>query len=132
MYLRTSQLSGRIIYIDGLLPWSPRGGDHQPAVAAASDRRQDPARRRTMLTLSSTHGEQQAARRAYVRIAQFCAQLRVKAERLDAVQRWYRILSEALQRYLRGRQQTPPAHLQSVGPPINGCAAKPRGNCRQG
>jgi hypothetical protein len=68
----------------------------------------------TMLTVSSTHGEQQAARRAYVRIAQFFAQLRVKAEQLDAVQRWYRILSEALRRYLRGRQLTPPAHPQSA------------------
>jgi hypothetical protein len=35
---------------------------------------------RTTLTVSSTHGEQQAARRAYVRIAQFFAQLREKAE----------------------------------------------------
>jgi hypothetical protein len=51
---------------------------------------------RTTLTVSSTHGEQQAARRAYVRIAQFFAQLREKAEQLDTVQRWYRILSEAL------------------------------------
>jgi hypothetical protein len=51
---------------------------------------------RTTLTVSSTHGEQQAARRAYVRIAQFFAQLREKAEQLDTAQRWYRILSEAL------------------------------------
>ena len=64
--------------------------------------------------MSSTHGEQQAARRAYVRIAQFFAQLREKAEQLDTVQRWYRILSEALRRYLRGRQLTPPARLQSA------------------
>src|SRR5215472_10069769 len=69
---------------------------------------------RTTLTVSSTHGEQQAARRAYVRIAQFFAQLREKAEQLDAVQRWYRILSEALRRYLQGRQLTPPARLQPV------------------
>ena len=69
---------------------------------------------RTTLMVSSTHGEQQAARRAYVRIAQFFAQLREKAEQLDTVQRWYRILSEALRRYLRGRQLTPPARLQSA------------------
>jgi len=34
------------------------------------------------------------------------------AEQLDAVQRWYRILSEALRKYLRGRQLIPPARLQ--------------------
>jgi len=59
---------------------------------------------RTTLSVSSTHGEQQTARRAYLRIARFFAGLREKAEQLDAVQRWYRILSEALRKYLRGRQ----------------------------
>jgi hypothetical protein len=52
------------------------------------------------------------ARRAYLRIARFFASLRAKAEQLDAVQRWYRILSEALRKYLRGRQLIPPARLQ--------------------
>jgi hypothetical protein len=33
--------------------------------------------------------------------------LREKAEQLDAVQRWYRILSEALRRYLSGRLTDP-------------------------
>jgi hypothetical protein len=51
-------------------------------------------------------------RRAYLRIARFFASLRAKAEQLDAVQRWYRILSEALRKYLRGRQLIPPARLQ--------------------
>jgi hypothetical protein len=67
---------------------------------------------RTTLSVSSTHGEQQMARRAYLRIARFFAGLRAKAEQLDAVQRWYRILSEALRKYLRGRQLIPPARLQ--------------------
>src|SRR5246500_2219405 len=67
---------------------------------------------RTTLSVSSTHGEQQTARRAYLRIARFFAGLREKAEQLDAVQRWYRILSEALRKYLHGRQLTPPARLQ--------------------
>jgi hypothetical protein len=67
---------------------------------------------RTTLSVSSTHGEQQTARRAYLRIARFFAKLREKAEQLDAVQRWYRILSEALRKYLRGRQLIPPARLQ--------------------
>src|SRR5690348_3072130 len=67
---------------------------------------------RTTLSVSSTHGEQQTARRAYLRIARFFAGLREKAEQLDAVQRWYRILSEALRKYLHGRQLIPPARLQ--------------------
>jgi hypothetical protein len=62
--------------------------------------------------VSSTHGEQQRAWRAYLRIARFFAGLREKAEQLDAVQRWYRILSEALRKYLRGRQLVPPARLE--------------------
>jgi len=33
---------------------------------------------------------------------------------LDPVQRWYRILSEALKRYLKGRQLDPPLRLASV------------------
>ncbi len=48
----------------------------------------------------------------FLRIARFFAGLRAKAEQLDAVQRWYRILSEALRKYLRGRQLIPPARLQ--------------------
>jgi len=67
---------------------------------------------RTTLSVSSTHGEQQTARQAYLRIARFFASLRAKAEQLDAVQRWYRILSEALRKYLHGRQLIPPARLQ--------------------
>jgi hypothetical protein len=67
---------------------------------------------RTTLSESSTHGEQQVARRAYLRIARFFASLRAKAEQLDAVERWYRILSEALRKYLRGRQLIPPVRPQ--------------------
>src|SRR5437764_6932993 len=64
------------------------------------------------LTISSAHGEQRKARRAYVRIAGFFAQLRRTAEQMDPVQRWYRILSEALRRFLHGRQLIPPARLE--------------------
>jgi hypothetical protein len=71
--------------------------------------------------VSSTHGEQQTARRAYLRIAHFFAGLRAKAEQLDTVQRWYRILSEALRKYLRGRQLIPSARLQPGGPARYGC-----------
>jgi hypothetical protein len=60
------------------------------------------------LTVSSTHGEQHLARCAYLRIAGFVARLRQNAEQLDALGRWYRILSEALRHYLHGRQLEPP------------------------
>ena len=63
------------------------------------------------LKISSTHGEQHKARRAYLRIARFLATLHQTAEQLDPVQRWYRILSEALKRYLKGRQLDPPRRL---------------------
>jgi hypothetical protein len=63
------------------------------------------------LTITSTHGEQRKARRAYLRIAGFLARLRQTAEQLDPVQRWHRILSEALKRYLKGRQLDPPLRL---------------------
>src|SRR5262249_57192121 len=67
---------------------------------------------RTTLSVSSTHGEQQTARRAYLRIARFFASLRAKAEQLDPVQRWYCVLSEALRKYLHGPQLIPPARPQ--------------------
>jgi len=51
------------------------------------------------------------ARVAYVRIAGFLAGLRENAERLDPLAKWYRILSEALWHYLKGRQLLPPARL---------------------
>ena len=63
------------------------------------------------LTVSSAHGEQHLARRAYLRIAGFMARLRQSAEQLDALGRWYRILSEALRHYLHGRQLEPPIRL---------------------
>jgi Transposase DDE domain group 1 len=63
------------------------------------------------LRISSTHGKQHLARRAYIRIAGFLAELRNDAEHLDPLQRWYRILSEALRHFLKGRQLIPPLRL---------------------
>jgi hypothetical protein len=63
------------------------------------------------LTISSTHGMRDKARRAYVRIANFLAQLRENAEQLDPLAKWYRILSEALRHFLKGRQLEPPLRL---------------------
>jgi hypothetical protein len=48
------------------------------------------------------------ARRAYVRIASFLADLRKNAEQFDRLEKWYRILSEALRHFLKGRQLKPP------------------------
>ena len=63
------------------------------------------------LTVSSTHGARDKARRAYRRIVGFLAGLRKTAEQLDPLQRWYRILSEALRYFLNGRQLEPPIRL---------------------
>jgi hypothetical protein len=63
------------------------------------------------LTISSSHASQHVARRAYIRIARFLAELRNNAEQLDPLPRWYRILSEALRYFLKGRQLDPPVRL---------------------
>lgn len=63
------------------------------------------------LTISSAHGARDKARYAYLRIAGFLDQLRRSAEQLDPLQRWYRILSEALRHFLHGRQLQPPLRL---------------------
>jgi hypothetical protein len=60
------------------------------------------------LTISSMHGAREGARQAFLRIAGFLERLRKSAEQLDPLQRWYRILSEALRHFLRGRQLQPP------------------------
>jgi hypothetical protein len=63
------------------------------------------------LSISSTHGLRDKARRAYVRIAGFLAELRINAEQLDPLAKWYRILSEAVRHFLHGRQLQPPLRL---------------------
>jgi hypothetical protein len=67
-----------------------------------------------MLTISSTHGMPDKARRAYARIAGFLADVRETAEHLDRLERWYRILSEALRYFLKGRQLRPPIRLNTA------------------
>ena len=69
---------------------------------------------RTTLTISSTHGEHERAREAFARIAAFFANLRKTAEQLTALERWYRILSEAMKKFLRGRQLRAPPRLKSA------------------
>ena len=67
---------------------------------------------RTTVTISSTHGQRDRARRALTRVAAFFAELRATAEQLTDLDRWYRILSRALVKYLKGRQLDPPRRLQ--------------------
>ena len=69
---------------------------------------------RTTLTISSTHGEHHRAREAFARIAAFFADLRKTAEQLTALERWYRILSQAMKKFLRGRQLRAPPRLKSA------------------
>ena len=66
----------------------------------------------TTITITSPHGEHHRARRAFLRIAGFFARLRQTAEPLTDLDRWYRILSFALIKYLKGRQLDPPRRLQ--------------------
>ena len=69
----------------------------------------------TTLTISSTHAARDKARDAYRRIAGFLAGLRKSAEQLDPLGKWYRILSEALRHFLKGRQLQPPIRLNPAG-----------------
>jgi hypothetical protein len=69
---------------------------------------------RTTLTISSIHGQRRRARRALTRIAAFFAELRKTAEQLTDLDRWYRILSRAMVKYLKGRQLDPPRRLQAA------------------
>jgi hypothetical protein len=65
----------------------------------------------TRVTITSTHAEANKVMAGYRRIANFFKQLRATAEQLTSIQRWYRILSLALIKYLRGRQLHPPPYL---------------------
>jgi Transposase DDE domain len=70
---------------------------------------------RTTVTITSSYGEHHRARAALTRIAGFFTQLRQTAEQLSALERWYRILSQALKNFLCGRILVPPRQLQHAG-----------------
>ena len=98
---------------------SPRS-DHQPAIVADRDRASNHHAGRTTLHVSSSHGRHRWARQAFARIAGFFAELRQTAEQFTPLDRWYRILSRALVKYLHGRQlepprQIPPAQATAMG-----------------
>ena len=75
---------------------------------------------RTTVTITSSHGDHEHARAALTRIASFFATLRKTAEQLTALQRWYRILSQALKKFLRGRKLVPPPQLSPAGAASHG------------
>jgi hypothetical protein len=67
----------------------------------------------TRLTISSTHAEAGKVEQSYRQIAAFFRELWSTAEQLTTPQRWCRILSLALVKYLRGRQLRPPDCLSA-------------------
>jgi hypothetical protein len=85
----------------------------RPLLLSAIARRTQHAGQVT-LTISSTHGLRDKARHAYVRIAGFLADLRKNAEQLDPLEKWCRILSEALRHFLHGRRLQPPLRLSTA------------------
>jgi hypothetical protein len=60
------------------------------------------------LSISSSHADAKKVEQRYRRIAEFFKELRATAEQLTTLQRWCRILSLALVKYLRGRLLQPP------------------------
>jgi hypothetical protein len=62
----------------------------------------------TTLVISTTHGKSAQVRACYQRINRFLKELKSTAEQLNRDQRWCRILSQALVKYLHGRQLKPP------------------------
>jgi hypothetical protein len=65
----------------------------------------------TRLMVSSMHAKAGAAARALRRIASFFTGLKQTAEQLSPIERWCRILSRALIKYLKGRVLKPPGGL---------------------
>jgi Transposase DDE domain group 1 len=60
------------------------------------------------LTITSTHGRAAYVRDAYQRVSDFFIALKASAPQLTPLQCWYRILSEAMKKYLHGTLLRPP------------------------
>ncbi|HEX8787920.1 MAG TPA: transposase [Telluria sp.] len=63
------------------------------------------------LKLSTPHGDAAWAAAALAKVAAFLDRLKKTAEQLTSEQKWYRILSHALRKWLKGRQLSPPPRL---------------------
>jgi hypothetical protein len=61
-----------------------------------------------ILTITSTHGRASYVRAAYERVCAFFNELKAIAPQLSPLQCWYRILSEAMKKYLKGALLKPP------------------------
>jgi hypothetical protein len=85
----------------------------RPLLLTAIGRQTQHAGRTTLHV--SPHGRHGWARRAFTRIGAFFAELRQTAEQLTPLDRWYRILSQALVKFLHGRQLEPPRRIQAGG-----------------
>jgi len=66
---------------------------------------------RITLKLSTPHGDALWAAEALAKAAAFFNDLKKTAEQLTREEKWYRILSHALRKWLRGRQLSPPPRL---------------------
>ncbi len=69
----------------------------------------------THLKITSTHGKSGQVRKILSRIVDFFESLKAFAEQLTVEQRWYRILSKALEKYLHGMILEPPLALPDTG-----------------
>ncbi|MFY9975511.1 MAG: hypothetical protein WAK53_14725, partial [Chromatiaceae bacterium] len=82
----------------------------RPLLLHAPARQIDHARQRRLI-ISHHHADAPWVERACRNLAAFLHGLRLTAEQLTPTQRWYRILSRALQKSLHGRELQPPDPL---------------------
>ncbi len=61
-----------------------------------------------LLIISSTHGESKQIQERLTKLSSFFKRLQSSAEQLTSIERWYRILSAAFVKYLKGRVLKPP------------------------
>lgn len=67
----------------------------------------------TYISISSTHGKTSKVQQLLNKIVTFFSELKTFAEHLTSEQKWYRILSKSLEKYLKGRQLQPPIYLST-------------------
>ena len=65
----------------------------------------------TLIKVTSTHGKIGKVKLFLGRITTFFNSLKHDAEQLTGEQRWYRILSKAVEQYLQGRKLQPPIYM---------------------
>ncbi len=63
---------------------------------------------KTMLVISSIHGKAKQIHQRLAKLSRFFKKLQSNAEPLTSTERWYRILSAAFIKYLKGRILKPP------------------------